>query len=521
MIVDDEKHVREGVLLLADWGKHGITETYEARDGEEAVQLILQHKPQIIFTDMRMPKKNGIELLKWLTSMSFNSKTIVISGYEDFDFMRSAILYKSFDYLLKPIDPFALNSAIERAVAEWKEEEQKRKLSLESSRAVKEAKPLYWDHILSEWIVKNIYTADIPVKMKREFGINPAGEKCSVCLIYIKPVAMKMFGGDRDKAFFTLLNICNEALEDAQAGVAFRNTKSENELVLLISERESTAEILKHLYSSIFKAVKMHVTIAAGTNTDCIASGYRHSSAILKKHLLTHVVKSRSFLTTKDISNKPLARLLDYREDIKWAIKSGSIQSLNEVLQKILDKAQASLSLEQIKAWDNELKLLWEHWLQEYEVASDPPAGEDIDYWLEDGTFSAEIFKEVKREQFHQLIQLLLQNRYQKEKNSIQQIKEYVKGNYKEDITLQDIAEKFYLSREYISRRFKQEFGETITDCLLNIRIEKAKELLKNPHLKVYEVAFEVGYQNEKYFSKVFKKQVGLTPNEYRSRLPI
>ncbi|UOK58539.1 AraC family transcriptional regulator [Bacillus sp. OVS6] len=109
--------------------------------------------------------------------------------------------------------------------------------------------------------------------------------------------------------------------------------------------------------------------------------------------------------------------------------------------------------------------------------------------------------------------------KYQKEKNNMQQIEEYLQQHYQEDINLQDIADRFFLSREYISRKFKQDYQATLTDYLTNIRMEKAKKLLENPYLKIYEVAYGVGYQNEKYFSKVFKKQVGLTPNEYRHSL--
>jgi two-component system, response regulator YesN len=86
-------------------------------------------------------------------------------------------------------------------------------------------------------------------------------------------------------------------------------------------------------------------------------------------------------------------------------------------------------------------------------------------------------------------------------------------------VNLQEIADTFFLSREYISRKFKQEYKLTITDYLTNIRMEKAMKLLENPYLKIYEVAYGVGYGNEKYFSKVFKKQVGITPNEFRQSL--
>jgi two-component system, response regulator YesN len=249
IIIDDEKHVRDGLLLLGEWDKHGIETIIEAEDGNEAIKLISEHRPAIIFTDMRMPKRDGISLLKWIHQSDLLSKTIVVSGYDDFDYMRNAIYYKSFDYILKPIDPEILNETLDRAVKEWKAEK------------------------LSRVIIQN-------------------GE-----------------------------------------------------------------------------------------------------------------------------------------------------------------------SLKQDNFTQNE------------------------------------------------------------EMNNMQKIEEYLRSHFQEDINLQTIADRFFLNRDYISRKFKQEFNETITDYLTKIRIEHAKELLGNPTKKIYEIAYQVGYQNEKYFSKVFKKQTGVTPNEYRNAI--
>lgn len=248
IIIDDEKHVREGLLLLADWEMYGVKTIFEAENVNAAIELISKHRPEIIFTDMRMPKRDGISLLKWIHASNLPSKTIVVSGYDDFEYMRNAIYYKSFDYILKPIDPEILNETLERAIKEWNEQ-----------------------HSL--------------IKSKMEIDVN--------------------------------------AEEDLQR---------------------------------------------------------------------------------------------------------------------------------------------------------------------------------------------------EKEKSVIQKIEEYLRGNYQKDINLQEIADRFFLSREYISRKFKQEFRETLTDYLTKIRMEKARELMGNPQMKIYEVAYLVGYQDEKYFSKVFKKLVGLTPNEYRNK---
>ncbi|MNJ52700.1 Arabinose operon regulatory protein [compost metagenome] len=100
--------------------------------------------------------------------------------------------------------------------------------------------------------------------------------------------------------------------------------------------------------------------------------------------------------------------------------------------------------------------------------------------------------------------------------NVIHEISDYIRKNY-QDVSLSDIANQFHLNREHISRRFKQEFGITIVNYVSQIRIDKAKVLLLNPHLKIAEVGSAVGYDDEKYFSRVFKKLTGLSPTDYRN----
>ena len=115
-------------------------------------------------------------------------------------------------------------------------------------------------------------------------------------------------------------------------------------------------------------------------------------------------------------------------------------------------------------------------------------------------------------------LSVILAKLAQRERNIIRDIADYIERHYHEDMTLRHISDRFYLSREYISRRFKQEFGENISDYIARIRIEKAKQLLKNPNLRIVQIAEIIGYQDEKYFSKVFKKMVGQSPNEYRKK---
>ncbi|MFZ3591321.1 helix-turn-helix domain-containing protein [Bacillus sp. DJP31] len=521
IIIDDEKHVREGLLLLADWNKYDIDTIYEAEDGEEAIKLITLHQPEIIFTDMSMPRGDGISLLKWIHSSNMTSKTIVISGYDDFEYMRNAIHYKSFDYILKPIDPEVLNETLERAVKEWNNQALTRRSMLEENKVINEVKPMYWDRLFSGILTKSQIPISISDKINNQYFVMISKEQYSIAVIPLDEVIMKQFQGDVDLAFFTVSNICNELLNKDNYGVAFRNINKEQELVLLFWKQNTILMLVEEIFSLISQFTKVHCTIALGKQLGSLPEAYESAQHALMKHDLVH---KKTIVTYKDVSYQPTLHLLDYSQEFKWAIQSGSMEQVDTILQRIFQSFEDStncLTLEQIEHWENEFKLLRKSWLKEYEIPESIQLYFGMNYWMEDGAFSYQRFKGEKKKEFYDLLSTLSDVKYKKEKNNMQKIEEYLRHNYQQDINLQEIADRFYLSREYISRKFKQEFHETLTDYLTKIRVEKAKDLLENPHLKIYDIAYQVGYQNEKYFSKVFKKSTGQTPNEYRNSLAI
>ncbi|RBW69113.1 response regulator [Bacillus taeanensis] len=524
IIVDDEKHVREGLLLLGDFESYGIETIYEAENGDQAIELILQHRPEFIFTDMRMPKKDGIELLKWIQEADLHSKTIVISGYDDFQYMRSALFYGSFDYILKPIDPDVLHQTLEKAVKEWKKQDLERQSLLEQNIVINEVKPLYWNHFFSKLLQQSTISSSEIAKIEKEFHVNLCNEQCTIALIPMKVIINKQFQGDVDLAFFTVLNICNEMLKTSQTGFAFRNMNNEFELIIILWKHKNINQLIEEIFSSIYQCLKVKCMIAVGQKHPAngeLVPAYQSAVHVLLKHNLLENKKLNKIYTKQDLTLHPLTHLLDYSQEIKLAVQSASIEQVDQTLQKIYQpfKNQHYLSLEQLKVWENEIELLKNHWLKEYEISDQPSLYRGFDYWLDNGDFSFEKFEEEKQKEFHDLIKTLYDTEYRKEKNSMQQIEEYLHNHYQKDIKLQEIADQFFLSREYISRKFKQEFNENISDYIIKIRIEKAKTLLKNPHLKIYEIANQIGYQDDKYFSKVFKKMVGFTPNEYRKKV--
>ncbi|WP_321284031.1 response regulator [Exiguobacterium profundum] len=116
LIVDDESPVREAVKLLGEWERFGVKAVLEAKNGLEAKALIEQERPALILSDIQMPHCDGIELMEWVHDHASSSKLVVLTGYDEYSYMRRAIQYGSFDYLLKPIDPDVLNDTLSRAL---------------------------------------------------------------------------------------------------------------------------------------------------------------------------------------------------------------------------------------------------------------------------------------------------------------------------------------------------------------------------------------------------------------------
>ena len=183
LIVDDERHVREAIRLLVDWETYGIKSILEAQDSRAAMDIIEKEQPQIIFTDMMMPGTLGTELLAWIQLQAPRTKTIVISGHDDFDFVRKTVMYGGIDYILKPIDPLQLNEAIGKAVAIRKQEDEGSKQEQRKAIEINQLRPVYWNKILSHLLDDPSYYSSIADTLHSEFGLPTENLPCRVAVL--------------------------------------------------------------------------------------------------------------------------------------------------------------------------------------------------------------------------------------------------------------------------------------------------------------------------------------------------
>ncbi|QAY67244.1 response regulator transcription factor [Paenibacillus protaetiae] len=534
LLVDDEPHVREAIRLLADWQRFGIDEVLEASDGEAATELIREQSPAIVITDMRMPRKDGKELLTWISDNAPSSKVLVVSGYDEFELVRHAIRSGGTDYILKPVEPDALNEAISRAAAAWCKEEAARSRQISQSIELNRMKPHYTDKLLSDMLAGQADAEELAGKLRQLAASADPPAACRVAVLSLEHCDRELldkFQSYRQLLVFTLLNISNEVL--GHKGAAFRHLGQYGEVVLLYWDgaapfRTALDQINDGMKMTIGR--KLHFGVSEpGSVPEQAGKRYAEASALLwRRNLLPAAGKTDCFIHdgASDYGQLRFPRLAARADKLRLAALSGSREQMAAETEDWLGEMRELpwITPEYVSEWNEEWDWLQKQW--ELDAAGKPAEAKEEES-LEEVSHPLPLDSRgmLDWEQWRAMMvgrleaaSRLLASQPNKDNHIIYDIADYITARYKEELSLQDIASHFFLSREYISRKFKQEFGVTMSDYISRIRMERAKVLLMNGQLRIAQVAEMVGYQDENYFSKVFKKQEGIRPGEYRKQ---
>lgn len=531
LIVDDEQHVRDTVKMLMEWEQYGIKEVYEADNGLAAMRMVETKMPELILTDVMMPIKNGVQFLGWLQKNAPQCKSVVISGHDDFDFVRHTMKYGGIDYILKPIDPLQLQQAVEKAVEAWKRENQALYLDKAQHIKLNQIKPVYWEKIFTGLVDCSIPSPSAVQEVKHEFGTD-CSDPCLVAVMDIQWIFQKVkekFKKHEDLLMFSITNVANEILSRRGLGFAFRYWSHHNEIVLVLwKEMNHIKERLEQINQAIAETLGTRFHIGIGSPA-MMKEGLHESYNMARKALRNrNLLQPQHWIHVCSSSREESlvwVHFSDFEEEMKLAIQSCQ----KSIIQCAVDrwirvvKEMNFISPEQMDLWRQEYLLFVSRFLQEFPSNEGPThlfeeKWDDLVIFLnEDGNLSLRQM-EIGLTKLMMEFSRYLQDRQKRSNHAIYQIAEYLEKHYRQDLNLQHIADHFYLSREYISRKFKQEFGRNITDFVSNLRMKKAKILLRNPEFKICQIAEMVGYKDEKYFSKVLKKMVGVSPNQYRKK---
>ncbi|SDT23149.1 two-component system, response regulator YesN [Paenibacillaceae bacterium GAS479] len=529
LIVDDESHAREAVKLLVDWEDLGFTKIIEADNGESAKLLVDEFVPVLILTDIHMPITNGIRFMEWVSTHHPQSKIIAISGYNDFDYVRKTMKFGGRDYILKPIDPDQLNEAVQRALEEWRLETQEKQRQVESGIALNQYKPVYWSHLFGKLAAGAQEAEAAAAQLRAEFSGFPTHSFMQAVSFSLFPVPDKLlrrFRGDRELLEFAMINVLNDLLRgEWNCGYAFRIADASDEIVALIwSGHERLKDRVLQLIEAVSLTLKAELHAGVGKLVPDAEKAWESVKearvSLLQRNLLQP--QERIHYAERQPTNGAthLSVIEDaLRVSIQVRNSAEAAAALKEWFEKL--RSIGFVSPASIQLWDRQLELMRTRITQEFNPdpeANPLPIGGSLPL-----VFSDEgklMLDETEKEWRHQLLDWLetILRRIRQERSIISEMTSYIGSHLEEDLTLQTLASRFFLSREHVSRRFKQETGQTLSEYVEILRMDKARKLLSSSGLRVTEIAAQVGYMDEKYFSKVFKKHTGSSPGQFRQQ---
>ncbi len=529
LIVDDEPSARNGIRDCIDWSKYNIKVAGDADDGTTALKIIEKEKPDIILTDVKMSQMHGIELAKEVRALYPDTKIIFISGYDDVDYIKSALKLKAIDYVLKPIDLVELEEVIKKVVNIIEEEDRQNDIILGMEKKLIESVPLLRDKFLKTLVFGDIEETRL-IEDRIEFlnlDLTMDGKYCIMIIDIDDQVQLFKGMKEKDQQLISLsvINISKELIKIYYNGYVIEKERGEFVCIIQVNETSDLFDIEKvaeHIQITLGNKLDLSISIGIGKivdNLSLLMNSYYNANKALAQKLF--VGKNQIFTLENDTEtyNSDLNIDLKKEEKIKFLLKAGEkdevINFINNMFNKLLDNR--NLDIKQFQIICFQLIHITFSVLMELEITTNKNSINEGVLWnklIE--TETLEDMKNIIVDHYKNVNMLLQENSNGSDNYTIQNIKSIIEEKYFENITVNDISKLVFLSTNYICMIFKRDTGTTINDYITRIRIEKAIEMLKDPGIKLYDICYAVGYSDPSYFSKVFKKYTGLSPKQYK-----
>lgn len=508
VLIDDEELALEHLSNCLDYAQLNIEVCGTSNNGNSGLELICLHNPDIVVTDIKMPGLTGIDLLKTLSGFDSPPEVIFVSGYSDFQYAKQAIQYGASDYILKPISPDELAQALQKTIIKILKKRKAAQERLGIYQSFKKAQTSYEYQSLRSYLTGQ---SSVPPEITHLLSENLTA--------YIMLTVSISKEGDR-----SLSDVWNQMTQLVLAPntLIFDNGSVSSVLLGSTSEENLSSQAMALADKIIITLEKdENLDVTVGISNPChdrseFPDIFTESYQVLLQKLFFPDQKvfcyHQSHITEEQFFSKVCSALLNY---MKTADKTSISHYLKMVFQSMNSwNAQTAITKNQTEFWCR-IILEIEHtqsFIHNHIISNDL-----LNEWIRSMNYAKnhnELFVLVERTIFD-FVDLMNPGHPANTKSVIQNALIYIEENYAQHLTLAKVAQHVYLSNSRFSTLFAEEMKEPFSKYLTNKRIEKAKELMKNPYAKIYEISYAVGFQEARYFSAVFKKSTGLTPMEY------
>lgn len=508
LIADDEPDVRMGLKTIIDWSKLGFQVCGEAVNGDDCLQKILSLHPDLVLLDIRMPKMPGLECAQAARAQGWMGNIIILSGYSDFQYAQTAIRCGVESYLLKPIDEDELIESVKKI--KEKIENQYRQSQCMSLCRDKARNAVFLD-ILSG---KAVFGGDNPHIDSQttdlyDFGLNA---DCYQVVIPEKENNSAVNNSPKQLLMTKRMQYGNQMVEgiDAHEKTAYLLKGSE-----IICKFEKAVQQAQN--SDLFFAVGRVVF----TPND-ISLSYHDADIFFGRKFFCDrghsVIRSLDQLKERTSCSISDSNIQEYVKKLYSYLQTGNSEAVCKTLEEL------EILLGGMDALPDYItNFIMNIYIQvKHNVFENYP---NLNLCFEkDSDIISTIYK---MQRLYKAMEYLKDGLLQMssaidsvEGNRVfDKMKYYIEKNYFKNLKLEMLAKSFGYNSAYLGKLFKNQIGESFNSYLDRVRIEKAKELLRQNHLKVYAVSEKVGYDNVDYFCIKFHKYVGQSPSNYRKNL--
>ncbi len=525
LVVDDEIYALKGITQGIEWDDLPIGRILEAENVEQAKRHLQETKVDLVISDIEMPGANGIELLKYMKTHAPSALTIFLTGHARFEYAKEALHYGCFDYVLKPVDHDVLKDIVRRAV-----EEIERRREQEAFEDTLELYRRQWTNqlpILVERFWGEVLSGKAPTapdRLGRELQLYDipldADGRVLPVLLSIEAWDLEMDARDESIMEYAVRKAATEIILGEQPGTIMKD-RNELNIALLYGDQCDRVELKKRCWQYVR---------ACNDYFHCRVSCYIGESARIAE--LPEALERLSQLERSNTSQPQTVfegseagagdaagasgQLAPSFNEWALMLESGQLEELSKAIVETMGRFQAESSSREA------LELFYYGFVHMlFQTASRK---------------GMSIYEAVSAQEIHDgqtartpaLMQAWTLKLLAKAGQGlvsgrdasavIGKIQAFIQDNLHKELNRDDIAGAVYRNPAYLSRLFRKETGTSLSDYIIQLKIEKVKRQLVETNDKISNIAEGMGYMHFSYFAKLFKKTTGLTPQEYRKR---
>ncbi len=516
MIIEDEVDILNGMKDAVQQLDVHFEHIFAVNQAEVALELIQNHWPEIIVTDIVLPEMTGLDLMEQIMDKDYHPKIIVISGYSNFTYAQRSIKLGAIDYMLKP---FAREEFIQkiRSVVEMIHEEKEivKEQQVSDSDAILGAKTLR-DKFLLGLCMNLVPLHEHTIHRLKFFDLEwmAGGAFYVIALDRIENDKHPLSEKETELQIFAVGNIVEDVLISYQPSVMFRNIHNQ---WIIITDCNHLEQLTEAISSNIMTYQRMKVKAGISVRTNSFQAASTAYEQAIKAMKLSHIDREDHRVFYKDIEANGIGNQQqnDYDQIVEY-IYLEQLERIKAAVSMVVNDFIVSIGINQRQ----ELTQKCLEWVVHvHSLLADKLKVTlkqiTIHLWVDlDACNSIEELKEHLNRYFEQLSQQISMGPINP---IVEKAVRFIHNQYSQNITLQKVASELSTHPVWLSQLFKRETKQTFSDYLTDVRMEEAKRLLRESNLRIYEISEQVGYTDLQHFGQIFKKRTGLTPKGYRS----